>query len=67
MSAIERRLIEYGNRFDRQLDEAREWFEQPRFDGIIRLYSPGMSQNSGDPSGPSTLWRGMPQRLSMRA
>ncbi|NLT68146.1 MAG: isocitrate lyase family protein [Acidobacteria bacterium] len=40
MSAIERRLIEYGNRFDRQLDEAREWFEQPRFDGIIRLYSP---------------------------
>lgn len=40
MSAFERRLAGYGDQFDRQVDEAREWFEQPRFNGILRLYSP---------------------------
>ena len=28
------------NAFDRQLAEVREWFESPRFKGIVRLYSP---------------------------
>ena len=28
------------NAFDRQLAEVREWFESPRFQGIVRLYSP---------------------------
>lgn len=26
--------------FDRQIAEAREWFDSPRFSGIVRLYSP---------------------------
>jgi isocitrate lyase len=26
--------------FDQQVEAARQWFTSPRFDGIVRLYSP---------------------------
>lgn len=39
MSAIEGRLADYGEIFESQLAETREWFAQPRFKGIVRLYS----------------------------
>lgn len=39
MSAFDRHVIDYRDRFERQIDEVREWFAQPRFEGITRLYS----------------------------
>jgi isocitrate lyase len=40
MNAFERYLGDCRDQFDRQVDEAREWFAHPRFEGILRLYSP---------------------------
>ena len=39
MNASERHLVDYKDKFELQVDEAREWFAQPRFHGILRLYS----------------------------
>lgn len=40
MSALERHVPSHRDEVDRQVDETRAWFNQPRFNGIIRLYSP---------------------------
>jgi isocitrate lyase len=40
MNAFERYLVSQGDDIGRQIDEARRWFELPRFEEITRLYSP---------------------------
>ena len=40
MNAFERQLADDSDQFERLTDEARHWFDQPRFTGILRLYSP---------------------------
>ncbi len=40
MSALEPHLVDYIDPFERQADEVRKWITQPRFEGIVRLYSP---------------------------
>ena len=42
--------------FDQQVAAAREWFADPRFDGIVRLYSPRqVAEQQGTLSGDYTV------------
>ncbi|MGB9206444.1 MAG: isocitrate lyase ICL2 [Terriglobales bacterium] len=44
--------------FDQQVAAAREWFARPRFDGIVRLYSPRqVAEQQGTISGDYTVAR----------
>jgi len=44
--------------FDQQAAAAREWFASPRFDGIVRLYSPRqVAEQQGTISGDYTVAR----------
>src|SRR5271167_123527 len=44
--------------FDQQIAAAREWFASPRFDGIVRLYSPRqVAEQQGTISGDYTVAR----------
>ncbi len=47
-----------GGMFDKQVAAAREWFANPRFDGIVRLYSPRqVAEQQGTLSGDYTVAR----------
>src|ERR1039457_1044392 len=44
--------------FDQQVEAARQWFTSPRFDGIVRLYSPRqVAEQQGTISGDYTVAR----------
>ncbi|MGA8538780.1 MAG: isocitrate lyase ICL2 [Terriglobales bacterium] len=44
--------------FDQQIASAKEWFASPRFDGIVRLYSPRqVAEQQGTISGDCTIAR----------
>src|ERR1039458_6262804 len=44
--------------FDQQVATARDWFASPRFDGIVRLYSPRqVAEQQGTLSGDYTVAR----------
>jgi len=40
MNALGRHPVDSTDLFERQLEEVREWFAQPRFEEIERIYSP---------------------------